>query len=190
MMSMSRSNTPFCAMKRNNRRLLAASSTASAAPATLPPSGPFRTSTPNSLPGSNDGPAPSNSSPKTSAAMKNLPVWPTGETISVPPPSTTNEPGASGPNAGISSFASEKSGAPQAQAERANAALLAASRGAEPRTAEAARELLPARYPYVYEFEEALSKLDPGEYLAPPGTRVPPPRNGKAGKPPKSNSET
>jgi Tfp pilus assembly protein PilF len=44
--------------------------------------------------------------------------------------------------------------------ERANAALLAASRGAEPRTAEAARELLPARYPFVYEFQEAL-KLDP-----------------------------
>lgn len=42
----------------------------------------------------------------------------------------------------------------------ANAALLAASRGAEPRTAEAARELLPSRYPYVYEFEEAL-RIDP-----------------------------
>lgn len=41
--------------------------------------------------------------------------------------------------------------------ERANAALLAASRGAEPRTAEAARDLLPARYPYVYEFEAALA---------------------------------
>jgi Tfp pilus assembly protein PilF len=46
------------------------------------------------------------------------------------------------------------------EAERANAALLAASRGAEPRTAEAARELLPARYPYVYEFEKAL-EIDP-----------------------------
>jgi Flp pilus assembly protein TadD len=44
--------------------------------------------------------------------------------------------------------------------ERSNAALLAASRGAEPRTAEAARELLPNRYPFVYEFQEAL-KLDP-----------------------------
>jgi tetratricopeptide (TPR) repeat protein len=39
-------------------------------------------------------------------------------------------------------------------------ALLAASRGAEPRTAEDARELLPARYPFVYEFERALA-LDP-----------------------------
>ncbi len=46
------------------------------------------------------------------------------------------------------------------QVERANAALLAASRGAEPRTAEAARELLPDRYPYVYEFERAL-EIDP-----------------------------
>ena len=36
------------------------------------------------------------------------------------------------------------------RAEEANAALLAASRGAEPRVAEQARELLPARYPYVY----------------------------------------
>jgi Tfp pilus assembly protein PilF len=46
-------------------------------------------------------------------------------------------------------------------AEQANSALLAASRGAEPRTAEAARELLPARYPYVYEFRLAID-LDPG----------------------------
>lgn len=46
------------------------------------------------------------------------------------------------------------------RAEDANAALLAASRGAEPRVAEQARELLPARYPYVYEFERAL-ELDP-----------------------------
>src|SRR5262249_6674540 len=45
--------------------------------------------------------------------------------------------------------------------EEANAALLAASRSPEsPRTAEQARELLPARYPYVYEFERAL-KLEP-----------------------------
>ncbi|MEP6715936.1 MAG: tetratricopeptide repeat protein [Terriglobia bacterium] len=40
------------------------------------------------------------------------------------------------------------------------AALLAASRGGEPRTAEMAREQLPGRYPYVYEFRDAL-KLDP-----------------------------
>ena len=40
------------------------------------------------------------------------------------------------------------------------AALIAASRGPEPRTAELARERLPERYPYVYEFREAL-KLDP-----------------------------
>lgn len=40
------------------------------------------------------------------------------------------------------------------------AALLAASRGGEPRAAELAREQLPDRYPYVYEFREAL-KLDP-----------------------------
>ncbi len=44
--------------------------------------------------------------------------------------------------------------------EEAGAALLAASRGAEPRVAEQARELLPQRYPYVYEFEKALA-LDP-----------------------------
>jgi tetratricopeptide (TPR) repeat protein len=46
------------------------------------------------------------------------------------------------------------------RAEDAGAALLAASRGAEARIAEQARELLPARYPYVYEFEKALA-LDP-----------------------------
>ena len=46
------------------------------------------------------------------------------------------------------------------RAEEASAALLAASRGAEPRVAEQARELLPDRYPYIYEFEKALA-LDP-----------------------------
>src|SRR5579875_322925 len=45
--------------------------------------------------------------------------------------------------------------------EDANAALLAASRGGEPRAAEMARELLPERYPYVAEFQRALD-LDPG----------------------------
>jgi Tfp pilus assembly protein PilF len=45
--------------------------------------------------------------------------------------------------------------------DEANAALLAASRGTEPRVAEEARELLPKRYPYVYEFQRALV-LDPG----------------------------
>jgi tetratricopeptide (TPR) repeat protein len=44
--------------------------------------------------------------------------------------------------------------------DEAASALLAASRGAEPRVAEQARELLPGRYPYVYEFEKALT-LDP-----------------------------
>jgi Tfp pilus assembly protein PilF len=39
-------------------------------------------------------------------------------------------------------------------------ALLATSRSAEPRVAEQARELLPARYPYASEFEKAL-ELDP-----------------------------
>jgi len=44
--------------------------------------------------------------------------------------------------------------------DAANAALLAASRGGEPRAAEMARELLPDRYPFVTEFREALA-LDP-----------------------------
>lgn len=48
----------------------------------------------------------------------------------------------------------------QGNAADAMAALLAASRGAEPRVAETARGLLPERYPYVYEFERALA-LDP-----------------------------
>ncbi len=43
----------------------------------------------------------------------------------------------------------------------AHAALLAASRGGEPRAAEMARELLPERYPYVVEFQRALD-FDPG----------------------------
>jgi tetratricopeptide (TPR) repeat protein len=45
----------------------------------------------------------------------------------------------------------------------ANAALLAASRGGEPRAAELARDLLPARYPWVAEFRAALA-LDPGNH--------------------------
>ena len=44
--------------------------------------------------------------------------------------------------------------------EDGNAALLAASRSGETRAAESAREILPERYPYVYEFRNAL-KLDP-----------------------------
>ncbi|MBZ5636701.1 MAG: tetratricopeptide repeat protein [Acidobacteriia bacterium] len=48
----------------------------------------------------------------------------------------------------------------QGRVEDAHAALLAASHGTEPRVAEQARELLPPRYPYVYEFENALA-LDP-----------------------------
>lgn len=45
-------------------------------------------------------------------------------------------------------------------AEMMMAALIAASRGGEPRAAELAREQLPERYPYVYEFRKALD-LDP-----------------------------
>jgi Flp pilus assembly protein TadD len=48
----------------------------------------------------------------------------------------------------------------QGRNEDAGYALLAASRGPEPRVAEEARELLPAHYPYVYEFQKAL-ELDP-----------------------------
>jgi Flp pilus assembly protein TadD len=44
--------------------------------------------------------------------------------------------------------------------EDASFILLAASRGGQPRVAERARELLPDRYPYVYEFEKAL-EMDP-----------------------------
>lgn len=44
--------------------------------------------------------------------------------------------------------------------EEAFATLLAASRGAEPRSAERARALLPERYPFVYEFRRAIA-LDP-----------------------------
>lgn len=46
------------------------------------------------------------------------------------------------------------------RAEHSVAALLAASRGGQARWAEAARALLPPRYPYVYEFKLAV-ELDP-----------------------------
>jgi hypothetical protein len=48
----------------------------------------------------------------------------------------------------------------RADPEGAISALLAASRGSETRAAEFAREQLPDRYPYVYEFRQAL-ELDP-----------------------------
>lgn len=51
----------------------------------------------------------------------------------------------------------------QGRNEEANCMLLAASRGEPARVAEKARELLPARYPYVYEFEKAL-ELDARNY--------------------------
>jgi Tfp pilus assembly protein PilF len=54
----------------------------------------------------------------------------------------------------------EEGGTTPSKIEDARAALLAASRSTEPRVAEQARELLPSRYPYVYEFENALA-LDP-----------------------------
>ncbi|HLJ44655.1 MAG TPA: tetratricopeptide repeat protein [Bryobacteraceae bacterium] len=41
--------------------------------------------------------------------------------------------------------------------EDAMSALLAASRGASPRIAEEARDLLPSRYPYLYEFQRAIA---------------------------------
>jgi Flp pilus assembly protein TadD len=47
--------------------------------------------------------------------------------------------------------------------EEATYVLLAASRGEPARVAEKARELLPHRYPYVYEFEKAL-ELDPNNF--------------------------
>jgi Flp pilus assembly protein TadD len=51
----------------------------------------------------------------------------------------------------------------QGRTEDASILLLAASRGKPLRVAEQARELLPDRYPYVYEFEKAL-QLDPGNF--------------------------
>jgi len=47
--------------------------------------------------------------------------------------------------------------------EDANSVLIAASRGEPARVAEKARELLPSRYPYVYEFQKAL-ELDPNNF--------------------------
>jgi Flp pilus assembly protein TadD len=49
------------------------------------------------------------------------------------------------------------------RAEDAGFILLAASRGSQPRVAERARELLPERYPYAYEFEKALD-IDPNNF--------------------------
>jgi Flp pilus assembly protein TadD len=49
------------------------------------------------------------------------------------------------------------------RAEDANIVLLAASRGGQPRVAERARELLPDRYPYPYEFQKAL-EIDPNNF--------------------------
>jgi Flp pilus assembly protein TadD len=51
----------------------------------------------------------------------------------------------------------------QGRDEDAFILLLAASRGQPPRVAEQARALLPDRYPYVYEFEQALA-LDPNNF--------------------------
>ncbi len=47
--------------------------------------------------------------------------------------------------------------------DKAHAAFLAASRSKDTRTAESARELLPDRYPYVYEFRNAID-LDPRNF--------------------------
>ena len=52
----------------------------------------------------------------------------------------------------------------QGKERESTAAFLAAARSTEPRVAESAREFLAARYPYVYEFEDALD-LDPANTL-------------------------
>ncbi len=64
--------------------------------------------------------------------------------------------------------------------EDADFILLAASRGGPPRVAEQARELLPDRYPYVYEFEKAL-ELDPEQFRAAPRIRLSAARHGQEG---------
>ena len=51
----------------------------------------------------------------------------------------------------------------EGRTEDSSYVLLTASRGQPARVAERARELLPARYPYVYEFEKAL-ELDPNNF--------------------------
>lgn len=51
----------------------------------------------------------------------------------------------------------------RANPEGAMAAWLAASRGGEPRASELARERMPVRYPFVYEFRGAL-QLDPANH--------------------------
>ena len=52
----------------------------------------------------------------------------------------------------------------QGLARRSIAIFLAASRGDQARVAESAREFLPDRYPYVYEFEDALD-IDPANLV-------------------------
>ena len=71
--------------------------------------------------------------------------------------------------------------------EEANAALLAASRGGEPRAAEAARELLPTRYPYVSRVS-ARPRARPEKPRPAPRTRLSlaahePPGRGRTGVP-------
>ena len=68
----------------------------------------------------------------------------------------------------------------QGKDAKALAALLAASRGTESRVAESARELLPKRYPYVYEFEAALA-LDERNVLFTPRVGLSAARDGQEG---------
>ena len=73
------------------------------------------------------------------------------------------------------------------RADDANAALLAASRGGEPRAAELARELLPARYPFVPEFR-ARPRARPRQPRTPPRARLPAAPHGPRRPKPKPSS--
>ena len=65
--------------------------------------------------------------------------------------------------------------------EDARAALLAASRGGEPRAAEMARELMPDRYPYVSEFRRAFA-IGPLQRRTAPRVGLPASPHGTAGR--------
>ena len=128
-----------------------------------PPNRPFRISTSRSPRASHAGKRRSKSTPTISARIRNLPRWPNSAINSIWPLNTMRKPGSLNPPSVRLMLDLGRVWKLLGRNEDANAILLAASRGGQPRVAEQARELLPDRYPYVYEFEKAL-ELDPENF--------------------------
>ena len=125
-----------------------------------PPRRPSKISTGPCGRGSSGGRARSHGRPGISPTTRNSPAWPSSATNSPSPPSTTRRPASSAPTFATCCSTWAASAPRRVVPPMPCRACWRPRAAATPRTAERARALLPARYPYVYEFRQAIA-LDP-----------------------------